>query len=238
MNSQGMEQAVVRSRILIKEELITQHSCASGKRISEDLVIVPEPLGSPPELEVESEIAPQLSLDHVDRGPVLFCKKHVQAYAQSSQLPELVDQGRNPMARPGPLSVLPKALFVDIDDDRNRRWISRADNLHQEIIGPIIEEIRKAGVKNAQKKEENRKDDSIEKYRWVIFSVAANDRFSVFRGRHMPTIIWKELFRTISPAGLSLWPRWKPGKDAQRASHLILNPQSCTDGKTSFPPAT
>jgi len=126
------------------------------------------------------------------------------------------------MARPGPLAVLRKALFIDIDDDRNRRWISRAGNLHQEIIDPIIEEIRKAGVKNAQKKEESRKGDSIEKYRWVIFSVAANDRFSVFRGRHMPTIIWKELFRTISPAGPFLWPRWTRGKDAQRASLISI----------------
>lgn len=60
MNSQGMEQAAVRSGTFIKEELITQYSFASGKRISEDLVIVPEPLGSPSDLEIESEIAAQL----------------------------------------------------------------------------------------------------------------------------------------------------------------------------------
>jgi hypothetical protein len=182
MNSQGMEQAAVRSGTFIKEELITQYSFASGKRISEDLVFVPEPLGSPSDLEIESEIAAQLPLDHVDRGPVVFCKKHVQAYAQSAQLSELVDQGRNPMARPGPLSVLAKALFIDIDDDRYWRWISRAGNLHQQIIDSIIEKIRKAGVKNAQKKEESRKGNSIEKYRWVISSVAANDHFPAFRG--------------------------------------------------------
>jgi hypothetical protein len=216
MNSQGMEQAAVRSGIFIKEELITQYSFASGKRIGEDLVIVLEPLGSPSELEVESEIASQLSLDHVDRGPVVICKKNVQAYAQSSQLPELVDQGRNPMAWPGPLSVLPEALFINIDDDGNRRWISRAGNLHQQIIDRIIEEICKAGVKNAQEKEEDRKDDSIKKYRSAIFSVATNDRFSIFRGRHMPTLMRKELFRTISSAGPFLWPRWRPEKDPQR----------------------
>ena len=102
------------------------------------------------------------------------------------------------MARPGPLAVLRKALFIDIDDDRNRRWISRAGNLHQEIIDPIIEEIRKAGVKNAQKKEENRKNDSIDQDGWMILGVSVNTGFPAFRGRHVFAILLEQFFRATS----------------------------------------
>ena len=110
-------------------------------------------------------------------------------------------RGRKAMARPGPLSVLPEALFIDIDDYRNGRWVSPAVNIQQQVIDPMIEEIRKAGVKNAQKKDKRRNGDAMEKHRRVIFPLAANDRFPVFRGRHRLTRIWKELFRRISSAG-------------------------------------
>jgi hypothetical protein len=45
-----------------------------------------------------------------------------------------------------------------------------------------------------------------------MFPTAAKDRFPVFRGRHMLVRKWKELFRTISPAGPFLWPHGKGKK--------------------------
>jgi maltoporin len=76
-----------------------------------------------------------------------------------------------------------QTFFVDIDDDRNTRGLTRGG--HQQcVVNSIVQKVGEVGFDQAQKKQNGREDDTIKKDQSDTFPVSSNGLFSAFERPH------------------------------------------------------